>query len=169
VNILISGSCIEDYICGNNSYYSCQAPAPFFPPSCPDNCTGHGVCVNTSDCAALNAANPQGQDATKPVCDALNANYSASRNDTSLCACYPGNSGLNCAVAGGSLAALAALAGGIVALIVVLAALAAAGFAGGGAYAIASAAGGGPGFGVVNNPIFKDSGTGGENPLHNVG
>jgi len=168
---LNDGVCIEDYICGNYSFYTCIPPADFTPPECPDNCTGNGICVNVSFCEWIDAQ-PGHKWVDKSVdpprtyiCDPAFLNYTISKNQSSLCACVNGRTGLNCGVAGGYLGALAAgLAAGILALIIVLGILGAA-ICGGGAVAATTAMAAEPEGAVEVNPLYEGAGSEAVNPL----
>jgi len=138
---LTQGSCTNDTFCGANGLYACNTITPFIPPSCPDNCTSNGICVNITNCTLIQNANIQKYGAdesqwpTGTLTCGANLNQTLIYNHTSLCACFVGHAGSNCALAGGSsLAALAALSAGFIVLIVVLV-VAAAAVAGGGAIA----------------------------------
>jgi hypothetical protein len=92
-------------------------------------------------------------------------NYTLYKNQTQLCACIVGKTGLNCAIAGGISAALAAgLAAGILALIIVLGILGAA-ICGGGAVAATTAMAAEPQGAVEVNPLYQGAGTDVNNPL----
>jgi len=174
---LTSGSCVEDYVCGNASYYACTPPAVFVPPQCADNCSNHGKCVNISTCKQIQAlangaievdttdasGNPVKQYYT---CSDQNLNETLAANQTSLCACLDPYTGVNCGVVGAgiNIKLAAGLAAGIIAAIVVLGLLGLA-LCGGGAAAAASAVAAAPAAGVDQNPLYVGSENAGDNPL----
>jgi len=168
--LLKSGNCINATAC-KTPYIACNAPAPFTPPACPDNCTNNGICVNSSVCAMLESTKGNG-DCGKykhpqfgcPNCG-KNANATAKNNQTSACACYSGASGLNCAVVGGKSLALAALSAGIVAAIVIAALLLFAIF-GGGTYAISQKVIASDEASVYNNPLYDGQKKDNFSPIH---
>jgi hypothetical protein len=153
----------------SDPFGACNAPAPFVPPACPDNCTNNGICVNISECADLSAgicptAYKDKATGKCPQCGG-NQNTSKSNNYTTVCACYPGQAGINCAVLSGNLAGL--VAGLTTAAIVgiIIAAIALAACAGGGGFAISNAVNQDKGGGVFSNPLYEESGASGANPL----
>jgi hypothetical protein len=153
---LNTGACTEDSNCtpdflgdpkNATQLSACLITTVYKPEPCPDNCTGHGQCVNqTSD----------------PKADPNN-----STNATLVCICDEGFTGENCGsvpeilnpIAIGAISA-AAIAGIVVAIIAFLA------LAGGGAYAAAQAMGTGAAAPVVNNPLYRGDGNAGVNPLY---
>jgi len=171
---LTSGSCVDESVCGNLSFYACNAPSIFVPAPCPDNCTNpNGICVNISFCEWIN--NQPGhvwkvKDSTTGkvkvyTCSAQNLNYSIAHNQSTLCACVSGKGGINCYAAGLSAGLVAGLAAGILALIICMALLGLA-ICGGGAYAASTALGAADMGGVAVNPLYEEAGDGGENPLY---
>jgi hypothetical protein len=93
-------------------------------------------------------------------------NYVNNSNYSVVCACYPGNSGINCGVVYASNALIAGLAAGAVAGIILAALIALGIIAGGGALAAANAVGGEADTGLFNNPLYEGAGSEGVNPLH---
>jgi tetrahydromethanopterin S-methyltransferase subunit E len=123
--------------------------------------------VNVSDCENYTAGNcPDNvkQNGECPKCGD-NVNSSKAENYTVVCACYPGQMGINCAVADGIAKGL--IAGLTTAAIVgiILAALAAAACAGGGGFAVSNAVSQDKGGGVFNNPLYEGGSSSGVNPL----
>jgi len=125
---------------------------------CPDNCTGNGVCLNTSSCDSLDKQNKlkYGNDTGLYLLSCgNNSKVAQANNQTGACACFAGYQGLNCALIGTKkLIALAVLGAGLIALIVLLALLGAA-LAGGGAAAVATGAGATSDAVIVNNPLAE--------------
>jgi len=166
---LVNGTCGLPGECPHNkSLFTCQPPITIIPPTCPDNCTGNGVCVNLTTCDKLEKDNKRdhGDDTGAYLLSCGdNANKSREYNQTGACACFQGATGINCALIGKkSLVALAALGAGLIALIVILAIVAAI-VAGGGAAAVGTGVGGATEGAVVNNPLHVPKDTNFENPL----
>jgi hypothetical protein len=166
---LNSGQCIEDYVCGNLSFYACTPPSVFTPPECPDNCTGNGICVNVSYCLQIQAM-PDGViylDGIAYSCDQGNLNDTLSRNQSALCICIDGQTGINCLGVGTplNLALVGGIAAGILALIIILAILGLA-LCGGGAYAATTALASEPAGAVEVNPLYIGAGADAANPLY---
>jgi len=114
----------------------------YIPEPCPDNCAGHGNCVNQTD---------------------------ATTNRTvGVCVCVDGYTGVNCGDAPADIVPLAAglgaaaIAGIVIAIVVILAAI------GGGGYAVANNMAAAPVAPAINNPLYVGAGTSGENPLRQV-
>jgi len=155
-----SGTCSSTNQCPhNNSYFACPFVTNYIPEVCPDQCTGHGTCVNytSPDYAAAKLA----------------AGTDYAKNASAYCFCQQGYYGINCGqipVTTTSVTTIvasaiggAALAGIIVAGVVVFL-----GVGGGTVYAVAGAGGGGAAPVTANNPLYKDCAQGGANPLHQV-
>jgi hypothetical protein len=175
--VLVEGACVADIICGNLSFYACIPPSLFIPPECPDNCTGHGRCVNITECKQIQTMD-QGAFIVKGTdengqevdliytCSDKNLNQTIAHNQSALCACLNPYEGVNCGILGTgiNIKLAAGLAAGIIAAIVILGLLGLA-LCGGGAYAAASAVAAAPLAGVEINPLYTDPGTSGDNPL----
>jgi len=167
--VLSQGTCLPGAAKCSNPFLSCNAPSPFVPPPCPDNCTNNGICVNVSECANLTKTNcPKSykdKSGNCPTCTS-NLNTSKQQNYTTVCACYDGQGGINCAVVTGISAALVAgLATGVI-VAIILAALAAAACAGGGGFAISNAVSADKDGSIFTNPLYQDAGASRANPLH---
>jgi len=168
--MLTNGQCTEDFICGTNkSFYTCIPPLQTIPPECPDNCTGHGMCVNVSYCKTIEEMQNGAlvtPDGTVYLCDPSQLNQTLLYNQSKLCACVNGFSGVNCIVPVSPLniALAAGLAAGLIALFVILGVLALA-LCGGGAYAATTALAAGGTGGLLSNPTYEAAGTTGSNPL----
>jgi len=158
-----NGVCLAVEACTSNSttaYYVCPITINYIPEVCPDQCSGHGICINSTQPGYADAVKQQA---------AFVANLKA---NSSLCLCFPGYSGINCGqvpepdntVVIAASIGTAAVVGIIVAILV---ALFLAG--GGGAYAYAQTGGAATPAPVFNNPIYADSGNKGQNPLFRVG
>jgi hypothetical protein len=155
-----SGVCTgETYCPGNDSFFACPFVTNYIPEVCPDACTGHGKCVNATspDYAAAKLA--AGTDYTK--------------NASAYCFCQQGYYGINCGqvppvVTSITTIVASAIGGAALAGIIVAAVVVFLGVGGGTAYAVAGAGGGGTAPVTANNPLYKDSGKGGSNPLHQV-
>jgi len=93
-------------------------------------------------------------------------NFGNNSNYSVVCACFSGNSGINCGVIYASNALIAGLTAAAIAGIILAALIAAGICAGGGALAAANAAGGDNDTGVFGNPLYEGSGYSGNNPLH---
>jgi len=154
-NVLTNGTCqtaVANNCPPNNVLPSCAPPAVFIPPPCPDNCTGNGVCVNkTSSAAAGSPSNAQG-------------------NYTTYCACNPHYSGINCGAWDGisetvvaATVSAAAIAGIIVGIALCV------GLAGGGSYAFYANQNDAAISAATNNPLYRDPGLSGVNPLNKDG
>jgi hypothetical protein len=155
------GTCTSNGACPSNITYSvCPSSITFVPPVCPDQCSGHGTCVNASQAGYASALAAQ-----KASASVLKAN-------ASLCLCVSGFSGLNCGQyppPDNTIIYLAAGIGtGAIVGIVLAAVLIFIGFGGGGAFAYSQLAGGGAAPVIANNPLFKEDGLKGENPLLRV-
>jgi hypothetical protein len=166
---LLKGQCIEDYVCGNLSFYACIPPTDFIPPECPDNCTGNGICVNASFCKWIYAQPDhvwRHENGKAYTCDQNILNDTLARNQSNLCACVDGQGGLNCILAATplNLALVGGIAAGILALIIVLAILGLA-LCGGGAYAATTAIASEPTGSIDVNPLYVGAGTDMSNPL----
>jgi len=161
-NGLCSVSCAE-------AVTTCQPLIEIIPPTCPDNCSNQGKCVNLSYCDALekenirNYGNETGD--YKESCG-TNANVSRGFNQTGACACFQGFVGLNCALVGrnNALVLAAALSAGLIALIVILAILGAA-LAGGGAAAVAGGVVSNSDPVIIDSPLYEANNASGSNPL----
>jgi hypothetical protein len=133
---LTFGTCVRDVDCTTNLNPSCLILVQYVPEPCPDACSGHGSCQNTT----------QGN------------------RTVGVCVCVEGWQGVNCGE-GTEVVALAAglgaaaIAGIVIAIVVVLAAL------GGGGYAIANNMAAAPIAPAVNNPLYVPGGRSGQNPL----
>jgi hypothetical protein len=124
-------------------YYSiCTPPVIYIPEPCPDNCTNHGNCVNSTD---------------------------ATQNVTTYCQCNGGFTGINCGqypVSSDITAIVAGTTAGVLAGIIVGVVCAAACFGGSGAFAYAQLNNPDGESNVSNNPTYKGKNNDGENPLH---
>jgi len=131
-------------------------------PECPDNCTGHGFCINQSRCHEIEGVKqPDG----KYYSCFSNKNHS---NVSEVCACVHGHKGLNCALVGGTKLVAAVLSAGIIAAIII-AALIGLMLAGGGALAATTALGATNITSVSQNPLYQPAGDDGTNPLYTSG
>jgi len=158
-NTYTQGQCVEDYLCPSDPIKECTPPAVFVIPECPDNCTGHGFCVNRSQCDALEG---------KKQADGKFYSCHSSQNRTNVsqvCACVKGWKGLNCAVFGGVNIVAAAISAGIIAAIII-AILIGLMLAGGGAVAATTAFAATNITSVANNPLYRPAASAGENPLY---
>jgi len=139
------------------------------PPTCPDNCTGNGRCVNLSTCAQIDSDNKKNHGNDTGAYDlscGTNAATAKKNNQTGACACFQGFTGLNCALIGKKNDVIigAALGAGLIALIVIMALLGAAIF-GGGAVAVSTGVAGATEATVFNNPLAGQDNLF-HNPLH---
>jgi hypothetical protein len=137
---------------------ACTVVTNFVPPQCPDNCTGHGQCVNVT------SANYNQSQATDTA---------FGTNVTAFCSCIPGYTGVNCGQGAPppfSLTEVLATSLSVAAIvaIIVCAVIVAVACAGGGAFAYAQAAGGGGAGVVANNPLYKGPDFSGTNPLNKI-
>jgi hypothetical protein len=169
--ILTNGTCVGPANCGlNSTFYQCPAIAVFIPPSCPDNCSANGICVNISTCLSLDAENIRlhGNDKSKwskPSCG-LNYNFSVANNYNTTCACFAGYSGINCGDVG-FLIIVGILAGGIIAgIIIVVVAVICFGFVGGSAYAVSASTNREDSSGIHVSPLYKPATRGSDVQLH---
>jgi hypothetical protein len=126
---------------------ACVIATTYIPEPCPDNCTGHGSCVNKT--LPLDPGAPVG----------------ATPNTTLYCQCDKGWEGANCGNGGVILITAAALATGAI-VGIVIGVILCVGIAGGSAYAGANAFAHADATAIVNNPLYKKSGNDGENPLY---
>jgi len=129
---------------------ACLITTEFIPEPCPDNCTGHGDCVNRT--LPLPAGSPAG---TVP-------------NVTLVCVCDEGYKGVNCGTPPPApvVVAVALTAGAIAGIVIGVAVFLCVG--GGGAYAAATFMGTGSAGPVVNNPLYQGEGNKGTNPLYKL-
>jgi len=166
-NLLTDGKCVDPPKCDpNRTFFSCTPPVVVIPPTCPDNCTMNGKCLNLTACDKLAKENFDkfGNDSTKyDLSCGTNADFARKNNQTGACACVKGFTGFNCANIGKSNNVIigAALGAGLIALIVILGLLGAAVF-GGGAVAVSTGVAGATEATVFNNPL-----AGQENLYHN--
>jgi len=154
---LTNGTCVGPSDCPVTPLITCPEISPFIPPSCPDNCSYHGICVNISNCSTLNYNNrlQYGNDTSKwPLSCGANLFISISRGYNSTCACYQGFSGINCGNGKYSFAALASIGGGIVALIVIIICVVVCATMGGTAFAISTTYSTVDDGTVVCNPLY---------------
>jgi len=157
--VLTDGSCVSPITCGVNfTFYQCPSFAPFVPPSCPDNCSSNGACVDIANCSTIDSDNYKnyGSDKNKwPLSCGSNYNYSVANNYNTTCACYPGHSGINCGDFI-NLGFIAALAGGIIAAIIIAAVIIVCGAMLGGSAAAISASNSHDTEGhVFSSPLYK--------------
>jgi len=151
------------------SFFSCTGPVVVIPPTCPDNCTKNGRCVNLSTCNQIQAENVKkfgNNTGAYPQSCGNNSARAKANNQTGACACFQGFSGLNCAIVGKKNDVIigAALGAGLIALIVIMALLGAAIF-GGGAVAVSTGVAGATEATVFNNPMAINEASH-QNPLH---
>jgi hypothetical protein len=154
---LTVGVCVDAAACQLNSNPSCTIILPVVIPPCPDQCSGHGTCLNQS--------NTNGQ---KPAVCKQNPNLAACNQTLPYlltCVCRDGYSGDNCGAAPDSIVIIstlttAAIIGIIIAIVVVIAAV------GGGGFAIAQNMAAAPVSPAMNNPLYVGAGRSGHNPLH---
>jgi len=151
------GSCTVDAECSTFSLYTCPEFIPTPPPQCPDNCSGLGLCVNNSLCAAIDANNTADPNHYPLRCGSnYNESLQLGYNDT--CACLQGiGVGYNCGDASGNYGFIGALGGGIIAAIVIAAIIVAA-LVGGSAAAGVSKTFEKTEHVVRDNPLYKQPG-----------
>jgi len=147
---LDTGSCQETANCAAPAtpLASCLLTVQYVPEPCPDNCTGHGKCVNRT---------------VAPV----TGSTSNSTNYTLVCVCTNGYKGVNCGTAPPNAITVGLLTAGAIAGIIVGVAVFLC-LGGGGAYAAATFMGSGSVGPVVNNPLYQGEGNKGTNPLYKL-
>jgi len=138
--VLTNGTCATIGQCGNGAQSVCVPPVIYVPPPCPDECSGHGSCVNVTD--------------------------DSGNTTRQKCVCFDGFSGINCGIGQDITAIVAGTVGAAAIAGIVLGIVAFCGIAGGGTYAYVKQMDSGDSANISNNPLYADARRGGENPMH---
>jgi len=150
------GFCTDLTTCKTNLTLSqCTPPVKWIPPPCPDDCTGHGRCINRT--------------APDWVAEEAKAHNPFWTGNESYCLCHGKYLGINCGQyppSDNTVALAAGISSAVIAGIIVGLAIGLAGLGGGSAFAYAQLGGDNEERVVENNPIYSDPNKAGNNPLH---